>query len=155
MFADPLDAETPDIEMDADEVNAFLRGQGWGCLTMARDSVAYSIPVSFGYDGDSTFYFQLQTDEGCEKLPYLDATTTATLVVPEVRPPEWTSVMVRGPLEVLTDDGITEALAVIGDNAWFPLAPWSDGQAPTHLSLYALEAEELTGRSSAVGTLTD
>lgn len=155
MLAHSLDAETPDIEMDADEVTAFLRRRGWGCLTMARGSAAYSIPVSFGYDGDGTFYFQLRTDEGSEKLAYLDATTTATFLVPEVRPPDWTSVMARGPLEALANDEISEALAALGDNAWFPLAPWSDGQAPTDLSLYALEAEELTGRSTAVEMPTE
>lgn len=151
MFADALDAETPDIEMDPDEVTAFLRAQGWGCLTLARDSVAYSIPVSFGYDGDSTFYFQLRTDEGCEKSAYLDATASATFLVPEVRPPEWTSVVARGPVDRVPADGVDEALAAIGDNAWFPLAPWTDGRPPD-LPLYALEAEELTGRTSAVDT---
>lgn len=142
------DGLTPDVEMDPEETAAFLEERGWGCLTLARDDAAYSIPVSFGYDGDSTLYFQLQTDEDGEKLAYLDATTTATFLVPRVRPPNWQSVVVRGRISPVSDDDVGEAYAAFTDNAWFPTCPWTDEKDPTDMGLYELDVEEMSGRAS-------
>ncbi|WP_132057242.1 pyridoxamine 5'-phosphate oxidase family protein [Halorussus amylolyticus] len=139
---------TPEVEMDEAAVDDFLERRGWGCLTLAKDDSAYSIPMSFGYDGDSTLYFQLQATENSEKMAYLDATTTAAFLVPEVAPPDWTSVVARGELRRVPDDEIENVLNALADNAWFPLAPWVEGGGATDLKLYKLDADELTGRSS-------
>lgn len=147
--AEPVDDElTPDVEMDPEETAAFLQERGWGCLTLARDDAAYSIPVSFGYDGESTLYFQLQTDEDSEKLAYLDATTTATFLVPRVRPPNWQSAVVRGRIRPVSDDEAGDALAAFADNAWFPTCPWTAEKDPADVALYELEIEEMSGRAS-------
>ncbi|WP_276300073.1 pyridoxamine 5'-phosphate oxidase family protein [Halorussus lipolyticus] len=143
--------ETPDVRMESKASAEFLEGQGWGCLTLADGGEAYSVPLSFGYDGDSTLYFQVQTDDDSDKMAYLDATTTATFLVPEVQPPEWSSVIVRGAVEKVPDDEADEAYSAFADNAWFPACPWTNDKDPAEVEFYKLEADELTGRTSVAG----
>ncbi|WP_128477419.1 pyridoxamine 5'-phosphate oxidase family protein [Halorussus pelagicus] len=142
--------ERSDVKMNSDAASAFLERKGWGCLTLAEGGNAYSLPMSFGYDGEGTAYFHLQTDERGEKMAYLDATESATLLVPEVRPPDWTSVMVRGPIERVPEAEVEDAYAAFAGNAWFPASPWTDDRDPTELGFYKLEAETVTGRTSLV-----
>lgn len=147
---DVSDETPPDITMNAEASAAFLERLGWGCLTLADEGSAYSVPMSFGYDGDSTLYFQVQTDDESDKMAYLDATTTATFLVPEVQPPDWTSVIVRGPVRKVPDEEIDEAYAAFAENAWFPTCPWTHDKDPTEVAFYKLEADQLTGRTSLV-----
>lgn len=144
-------ADAPDVQMDPEASAAFLERQGWGYLTLADGGEAYSVPMSFGWDGGSTLYFQVQTDDDSEKMAYLDATTTATFVVAEVQPPEWSSVVVRGGVERVPDDEAEKAYSAFADNAWFPACPWTTDKDPTEIEFYKLEAEELTGRTSVAG----
>lgn len=148
--SDESDETTPDVTMNAEASAAFLERLGWGCLTLADEGSAYSVPMSFGYDGDSTLYFQVQTDEESDKMAYLNATTTATFLVPEVQPPDWTSVIVRGPVGKVPDEEIEEAYAAFAENAWFPACPWTPDKDPAEVAFYKLEAEQLTGRTSLV-----
>lgn len=143
--------ETPDVRMDDEATAAFLERRGWGCLTLADGGAAYSVPMSFGYDGEGTLYFQIQTDDDSRKLSYLDATTTATFLVPEVRPPDWTSVVVRGEVTRVPDGELDAAYAAVADNAWFPACPWTPDKDLDDMALYKLDAEETTGRTSLVG----
>lgn len=144
------DETIPDVTMSDEASAAFLERLGWGCLTLANEGAAYSVPMSFGYDGDSTLYFQAQTDEESDKMAYLDATTTATFLVPEVQPPDWTSVIVRGPVKKVPDEEIEEAYTAFAENAWFPTCPWTHDKDPTEVAFYKLEADQLTGRTSLV-----
>ena len=148
---DPVsDDNRSDVRMSSDAASAFLERKGWGCLTLADGGCAYSLPMSFGYDGEETVYFHLQTDERGEKMAYLDATECATLLVPEVEPPDWTSVVVRGPTARAPGDELEEAYAAFAENAWFPASPWTEDRDPTELGFYKLEADEMTGRTSVV-----
>ncbi len=143
--------EPPDVQMAPKASAELLEGQGWGCLTLADGGEAYSVPLSFGYDGDSTLYFQVQTDDDSDKMAYMDATTTATFLVPEVQPPEWSSVVVRGGVERVPDEEVEAAYSAFADNAWFPTCPWTADKDPTEVEFYKMEAEELTGRTSVAG----
>lgn len=143
---EPTTETTPDVRMDLDASSAFLEAQGWGCLTLADGGAAYSIPMSFGYDGETTLYFQVQTDG--DKMAYFDATTTATFLVAEVRPPDWTSVVVRGPVERMPEEEADAAYAALADNAWFPACPWTPDRDPAEVAFYRLDADEITGRTS-------
>ncbi|MFC7081401.1 pyridoxamine 5'-phosphate oxidase family protein [Halorussus caseinilyticus] len=140
--------EPTDLRMHPDAVAAFLEQQGWGCLTLADGGSAYSIPISFGYDGDGTVYFHVHTDDDGEKMRYLDATATATFLVADVQPPEWTSVMLRGAVTRVPDDETPEAYAAFADNAWFPMCPWVPEKDPSELAFYKLDADDVTGRTS-------
>jgi nitroimidazol reductase NimA-like FMN-containing flavoprotein (pyridoxamine 5'-phosphate oxidase superfamily) len=144
------DETTPDVTMNAEASASFLERLGWGCLTLADEGVAYSVPMSFGYDGDSTLYFQAQTDEDSDKMAYLDATTTATFLASEVQPPDWTSVIVRGAIGKVPEEEVEEAYAAFAENAWFPACPWTPDKDPTEVAFYKLEAQEVTGRTSII-----
>lgn len=141
---------TPDVTMSPEATSAFLEGQGWGCLTLADGGAAYSIPMSFGYDGEGTLYFHVQVDDGSEKLSFIDATTTATFLVPEVSPPDWTSVVVRGEISRVPDAELDAAYAAFAENAWFPTCPWTPEKDPAELAFYKLDVSEMTGRTSLV-----
>lgn len=143
--------ETPDVQMSRGAAVSFLERRGWGCLTLADGGAAYSVPMSFGYDGEGTLYFQMQDGDDSEKMAYLDATTTATFLVPEVRPPDWTSVIVRGEVAPVPDCERDAAYAAFADNAWFPLCPWTAEKDPADVTFYKLDVQELTGRTSLAG----
>lgn len=140
----------PDVRMGDEAISTFLERQGWGSLTLADGGDAYSVPLSFGYDGDGTLYFQLQTDEDSQKMSYFDATTTATFLVTEVQPPNWTSVMVRGEVSQVDDEEVDVAYAAFAENAWFPTCPWTAEKDPADVTFYKLEADEMSGRTSLV-----
>ncbi|WP_115794820.1 MULTISPECIES: pyridoxamine 5'-phosphate oxidase family protein [Halorussus] len=146
---EPSVENSGDVRMSADAVEEFLDRRGWGCLTLASDGDAYAIPMSFGYDGDGTLYFFVQADRDGRKMAYLDATRTATFLVPEIRPPSWTSAVVRGGIERVPDENVEAAYAAFAANAWFPACPWTGDRHPTAFEFYRLDADEMTGRSSS------
>lgn len=135
------------LHMDRDEVDAFLAERGYGVLSLADGDSAYGVPVSFGYDGDSTLYLSLiQFGDSSRKLDYADATETACLVTVDVTDRfRWRSAIISGSLHPLPDGEIEAMEAVMDDNAWFPsLFPPEDPM--TAVRRLELQIDEITGR---------
>lgn len=100
--------------MAGHEVDAFLREQGIGVLSLTDGSETYGVPVSFGYDGEETLYFVfLRVGERSKKEKFAQQTDRASLTVYNVDSKHvWTSVIATGLLQEIDDE---EWGARIGD----------------------------------------
>jgi nitroimidazol reductase NimA-like FMN-containing flavoprotein (pyridoxamine 5'-phosphate oxidase superfamily) len=101
--------------MDAVEIAEFLDARHAGVLSLADGGDAYSIPVSFDYDGgESALFFRFGYGPDSQKRRFLDAVETASFVVFERDDGLWKSVVVEGPVETVSestlDSTIVEAL---------------------------------------------
>jgi hypothetical protein len=136
------------IEMEAAAAEALLREEGVGVLSLADDSLAYCVPVSFGYADRSIYFVFLQPGEDSEKIAFAEATREASFLA-FTRPSRhnWQSVIARGPIHRLDEgewDGLVEAM---GDNAWFP-SLFAETQPMQDLVGYELHVDSLTGMQS-------
>lgn len=138
--------------MDRETVERRLHEAGTGVLSLADGDEAYAIPVAYHYE-DGAVFFRLGEVPDAEKLAYLDATATATLVVYSADPTEearaldsW-SILVRGPIrEVPRDDPHYDAAAI--NEEFAPIRVFDEDVDELELTLWALEPESVTGRET-------
>jgi hypothetical protein len=135
--------------MADDEVDAFLREQGIGVLSLTDGSEAYGVPVSFGYDGEGSLYFVfLRVGERSKKAEFARGTERASLTVYDVESKHvWTSVIATGSLRQIDDEEWGELEAAIGDNAWYP-SLFSESEPMQDIQGWELRIEEATGQRS-------
>ncbi|GAB7011181.1 pyridoxamine 5'-phosphate oxidase family protein [Halorubrum trueperi] len=132
--------------MDDEAIKQVLRERGHGVLSLARDSEAYAIPVSFGYDGERALMYLLQFGEDSEKLAVASDTEQACLVTYNVETRfEWESVILRGSLRELPTEESEDVEAVMDENAWFPSIFPPDAPI-TGVHIYELVIESASGR---------
>ncbi len=108
--------------MTDDQMDALLRAEGVGVLSMADDGEAYGIPMSFGYDGgDRIFMVFVESDVENRKDRFVEGTETASFLVYRAESPhEWESVVVEGPVRRARHGERDDALDALTDNAWHP-----------------------------------
>lgn len=131
--------------MDEVEIDAFLREQGAGVLSLAADGEAYAVPLSFGYDTGRALFAYYTFGVESRKKAFTEATERACLAVQEVRgEDDWTSVLARGPLHELDVDEWDDLGATIDANAW---SPDLSGLGDRRLAIdgYELRIETATG----------
>ncbi len=129
--------------MDETELERKLNGADTGVLSLARDGDAYSIPVSFHYDGEKIL-LRLGIEEGSEKLSFVETTDTASFVVHEVTGEESWSILVQGSLVPASD-----ALGDADINERFtPLRLFDESVDDVNPELYELRMESVTGRKT-------
>jgi len=88
------------VRMTDEEIDDFLGNGGTGVLSFSAgvEESPLSIPVSYGYDAESThFYYRLSLLPGSEKADHLDR--PASFVVHRRTDGGWRSVVVSGRLE--------------------------------------------------------
>lgn len=134
------------IEMDDEEIDAYLRDRGTGVLALAVEGDSYAVPVSFGYDGDRLYFFLLRFGDESRKLDFAESTRTTSFVTYDFDDAHhWRSVVARGRLVKTPDEDAEAVEAVMNDNAEFAnLFPF--GEPMTEQVRYQLEVEELTGQ---------
>src|SRR6056297_2039473 len=104
-------------ELSREERDRLLVESGVGVLALTDGTEAYSVPESFGYDGE-ILYFQFTYTPESKKMVFLETTETATFTVYDEQPAQ--SVIVRGTLEPVLEDEETKAATAIADNASIP-----------------------------------
>jgi hypothetical protein len=136
--------------MDPAAIDEYLGEGGTGVLSLAEGDVPYSIPVSFGYDDESTaFYLRLGFSEGSEKRPFLERSAWARLIVYEAEP-DLTSVVATGDLTRVPKDELTpETVAQLGRAELPAFDLWDRPKDELEFQIYRLAAEELSGRSTS------
>lgn len=134
------------IAMSSDEISDFLGESGHGVLSLAREDDAYSVPISFGYDGERLFLSLIQFGDDSEKLEYIESDGQASLTVYDVETRfDWWSITVRGSLHEVSDDERAYVEETMDENAWHPsLFPPTD--AMTGVTWMELDIAEMTGR---------
>ncbi len=98
-------------EMTKEEMRALLSRNSFGHLACARDNHPYVVPMNYGYDGESLFFF---TTEGT-KTEYISANREVCFQVEEIKSAsDWRSCMVIGRAERLErGDELEHAMQVI------------------------------------------
>jgi hypothetical protein len=108
--------------MDARDIDAVLASTGWGVLSLANDGEPYSIPVSFGYDGDDVYFGLIRDSPTNTKFDFVADGAAARLLVTDVRARfDWQSVAVSGPIRAIErgSDDWERLLESLESNAWF------------------------------------
>lgn len=134
--------------MTDSEVRDFVGRGGTGVLSLARDDVPYSTPVSYGFDPEAgAFLLRLGFTAGSEKRAFVDASAEARLVVYGRVGDEWRSVVAVGELTRVDDDAMTPEIADVLRRADVPLLDaWDEPANEIAFELHRLEASRLTGR---------
>jgi nitroimidazol reductase NimA-like FMN-containing flavoprotein (pyridoxamine 5'-phosphate oxidase superfamily) len=152
MSSDDL-TEARGTQMPDEEIDAFLREQGFGALALSDDGRSCAVPVSFGYDEErERCYLSLvRFGDDSEKLRFAETTTSAALLCYDVESRfEWRSAVVRGPLEPVPEDERDHVESVMDDNAWFP-SLFPPSEPITAVERVALVVEAVSGRHSSEG----
>ena len=139
------------VDLDREEIDTLLGDGGVGVIAFADEDEPYSIPVSYGYDGDAAgLYVRLGFAPESEKRRFVDEGRTASLVVTDETPAGWQSVVAKGPLSEVTEMAIDPEAAKSVHKVRIPFVTIYDRE-PSELEfeLYRLEAETVTGRREA------
>lgn len=135
--------------MAKEEIDDLLTRKGTGTLAFADEDDAYSLPVSYGYDGeDRSIYLMFGYAPGSEKREWVRNTDTVSLTVYEMyKDYEARSVVVRGGLEEIDEPNYQDALSSMSDNAMFTVLHWSGAFLDdTDVEMYELQPESMNGR---------
>lgn len=134
------------MEMTEQEVDAFLKENGYGTLSLADAGNAYAVPISFGYDGERLFMYLVEFGNESEKLDHFDATETGCLTTYQVESQyDWASTIVRGELVAVADTDRKYMEEVMESNAWHP-SLFPPAEPTTGIDRVELVIEEATGR---------
>lgn len=141
------------LELDADERDAFLGRGGTGVISFATDEETppHSVPISYGYDAETTtFYFRLAVGKGHTKAALVDR--PVTFVVYGEADSGWESVVAAGRLEATDTEGI-EAETLDGlDRVHIPIVDIFDASVRTvSFEFVRLVPDKLTGRKESAG----
>ena len=132
-------------KLEQSEIDQLLRESGTGVLALTNGSEAYSIPESFGYDGEA-LHFQFVFDEDSKKMAFLETTGTASFTVYTSNPAK--SVIVSGPIERVPETEQTVAATAVAENAEIPTLNTDPEIPPQELDLafYRLVPHDISGR---------
>jgi len=135
------------VPMDSKDIDDLLVSQGYGILSLCREGEPYSIPVSFGYDGEDVYLGLLAEGQDSTKLEFIRDGATVRLLVTDIRGRfEWQSVAVTGPANELDSEGDEweRCIDVLDDNAWFMRA-FEQSDAIDSIQGWKLQVDELRG----------
>jgi hypothetical protein len=133
--------------MNSEDIDDLLDSQGYGILSLCRDGEPYSIPISFGYDGDHVYFGLLEEGPEPTKMAFIEDGATARLLATDIRGRfDWQSVAVTGPVRALDADGDEwdHFMDVMDDNAWF-MRSFERSDAVESIQGWQLRVEELQG----------
>lgn len=132
--------------MSDEEVDERLRSESAGVLSLADDGVAYGIPVSHHYDGDSLL-FRLSNDRDSKKLDIAETTTEASFVLFDTDGSDvsW-SVVATGSLRRLSEDEREAYDAAELNERFGPLRVFDENIDDIDIVLYEMEIASLLGR---------
>lgn len=133
--------------MTEKEVDEFLHDRGVGLLSLASGGVAYSVPISFGYDGgDRIYFFMIRFGDSSRKSEFVDDTEQAGFVVYDVESStRWRSVVAAGEINQVPESDRETMEEVMYDNALAArLFPFEE--PVTNIARTELRITNLTGR---------
>jgi nitroimidazol reductase NimA-like FMN-containing flavoprotein (pyridoxamine 5'-phosphate oxidase superfamily) len=132
------------VRMDDDEIRGFLASQRTGVLGLPTDDGPHLLPLSFGFDGESTMYFTYVLGKQSRKEDLSDRAESATFLVYDAQSPfTWESVILRGPITEVPEAEYTEAKATLTD-AWRPDI-FQRAELTRGVKIYGLEITEWSG----------
>lgn len=143
-----------ETEMAPPEIDSFLGEHETGVLSLARNEHPYSIPISYGYDTESSiFYFRLVSTPESEKRAFLDSEPDARIVVYDQNDDGtlYESVVASGSLEEIDPDSLAVEQIEQYGRAKRPLFEiWGQDRDELDIKLYEFDPDELNGRQTVV-----
>lgn len=133
--------------MDEREIDDVLGSAGWGVITLAEDDEPYSIPVSFGYDGEAVYFVFIRDSPTNAKFEYAEDGKTARLLVTDVQARfDWQSIAVTGTLRSVQPGSADwdDLLTVLDEQAWFS-AEFERAAGVDELVGWRLEPDQIRG----------
>lgn len=135
------------VPMSREHIEALLRSQGYGIISLCREGTPYSIPISFGYDGEHVYFGLLEDSPEPTKLAYIEDGATARFLVTDIRGRfDWQSVALTGSVRSL-DRGKDEwerCMDALEDNAWF-MRSFERSDSVESLQAWELRVDDLQG----------
>ncbi|MFC7131890.1 MULTISPECIES: pyridoxamine 5'-phosphate oxidase family protein [Salinibaculum] len=137
--------ESNTARMSDAQIREYLLAQGVGVLGLPDAEFPYLIPMSFGYDGESTLYFLFLLFGGdTQKESLSDRSARATFVVYSAESKfEWRSVILKGTIAPVPNEEFGELQEAM-ENAWHPDL-FSSASPQRGVQGYKLEIEESNG----------
>ena len=108
--------------MDQVAIEEVLSTTAWGTLALAEDDVPYSIPMTFGFDGEDIYFGFIDDKPMNRKFEFLGEDKPARLLVTDIEAKfDWRSVAVTGSLQSLSRNSPNwdTLFDVLGENTWF------------------------------------
>jgi nitroimidazol reductase NimA-like FMN-containing flavoprotein (pyridoxamine 5'-phosphate oxidase superfamily) len=133
--------------MDDRDIDDLLVLTGWGIITMAADDEPYSIPISFGYDGEDVYFTFIRDSPTNTKFEFVSDGKTARLLVTKIGGRfDWQSIAVTGTLRsVDRDSDDWETLVdTLDDNAWFS-SDFERADSVDELQGWRIEIDQIRG----------
>jgi nitroimidazol reductase NimA-like FMN-containing flavoprotein (pyridoxamine 5'-phosphate oxidase superfamily) len=109
------------VSMNESQIRTLLEEEGVGILALPAEDLPYTIPMSFGYDGDSMLYFAfLLFGTESQKEDLANRADRARFLVYRAESVyDWQSVSLTGHISTVRDEdgnGFENAM----QNAWHP-----------------------------------
>lgn len=133
--------------MNDSDIDDLLNSTGWGVVSLADGDEPYSIPISFGYDGDDIYFVFIEDSPTNAKFDFIADGKTARLLVTNVGSRfDWQSIAITGPVRAVDpDSGDWETLmGVLEDNAWFS-TDFERAGGVENLQGWRLDPDEIRG----------
>lgn len=137
------------LGMDETAVEEHLSRAETGVLSLAKGDEAYGVPVHVHFD-DGEVFVRLGEHEDSEKFEFLEATTSASLVVYDASDEESWSVLLRGQL---VREGEPSAGSL--NERFGPMRIFGEAVQDLKAVLYRFDAGSVTGRRTPVESVTD
>lgn len=106
--------------LDDNEIREYLSTQSTGVLGLPTGGVPYLIPLSYGFDEESTLYFTYLLGESSRKKELTDRADRARFLVYSIETTfNWQSVMLTGEISAVPEDEWSDIQALTR-NRWRP-----------------------------------
>jgi len=142
-----LYAQFSGTPMSQSAIDRLLEQQGYGVLSLCDDGTPYSIPISFGYDGEAIYIPFLSEGPQSTKADITTEGTVGRLLVTAISGRfDWQSVSVTGPLSPVGPDSYewTQFITTLDDNAWF-ISGFERADSLASVQGWRLDPEEVRG----------
>jgi|AntRauTorckE6833_2_1112554.scaffolds.fasta_scaffold02034_6 hypothetical protein len=142
-----LYAQFSGTPMSQDEIDRLLEEQGYGILSLCDEGTPYSVPLSFGYDGESVALLFLSEGPQSTKADAISEGAIARLLVTNIRGRfDWQSVAVTGPVHSVDPDSeaFEQFIATLDDNGWF-ISGFERADSLDSTQGWRLDPEEVRG----------
>ena len=142
-----LYAQFSGTPMCRNDIDRLLRSQGYGILSLCDDGTPYSIPISFGYDGESIYLPFLSEGPQSTKMAILTEGTVARLLVTAISGRfNWRSISITGPVRAVDPGGSEweQFIKTVDDNAWF-MRGFERADSIDSFQGWRLDPESVTG----------
>jgi nitroimidazol reductase NimA-like FMN-containing flavoprotein (pyridoxamine 5'-phosphate oxidase superfamily) len=130
--------------MGDDELRDFLANQKMGVLGLPTASAPYLLPMSFGYDGDSSLYFTFVGGPDSRKRTHIDAADRVRFLTYAAQSMfNWESAILTGTVEPVPEDEWDDLAALLG-TVWRPEV-FERAKTVEDVVIYRFVVEEWSG----------